>query len=290
MCPPLRVTCTQHDMSKTHTTPCSTRIQTIQAEMTDRAIELLALDPEDEAKYLLDIGCGSGLSGEILDQDGHYWVGVDVSPSMLEVAVERQVEGDLFLQDIGQGFGFRPGTFDGAISISVLQWLLNADDATHSPAQRITRFFTTLHGCLRNPSRAVFQFYPSSDDQVHMLTTCAQRAGFGGGVVVDYPNSTKKRKMYLCLMVGHQQVPAGLTEGSGGEQAVVSDKVKNEARRKQQKLARKRAKGELPVGTVDKAWILKKKDLYRQRKGTEQVPRDSKVRRLFLTSVCLYMD
>jgi len=32
-----------------------------------------------------------------------------------EVALERDVEGDLFLQDIGQGFGFRPGSFDGAI-------------------------------------------------------------------------------------------------------------------------------------------------------------------------------
>ncbi len=50
--------------------------------MTDRALELLAL-PADEACYILDIGCGSGLSGELLDEDGHYWVGVDVSPSML---------------------------------------------------------------------------------------------------------------------------------------------------------------------------------------------------------------
>lgn len=33
----------------------------------------------------------------------------------IEVALEREVEGDLFLQDIGQGFGFRPGSFDGAI-------------------------------------------------------------------------------------------------------------------------------------------------------------------------------
>ena len=32
-----------------------------------------------------------------------------------EVALEREVGGDLFLQDIGQGFGFRPGSFDGAI-------------------------------------------------------------------------------------------------------------------------------------------------------------------------------
>lgn len=33
----------------------------------------------------------------------------------IEVALEREVEGDLFLHDIGQGFGFRPGSFDGAI-------------------------------------------------------------------------------------------------------------------------------------------------------------------------------
>ena len=33
----------------------------------------------------------------------------------LEVALEREVEGDLFLPDIGQGLGFRPGSFDGAI-------------------------------------------------------------------------------------------------------------------------------------------------------------------------------
>jgi 2-polyprenyl-3-methyl-5-hydroxy-6-metoxy-1,4-benzoquinol methylase len=60
----------------------STRIQRIQAEMTNRAIELLALPP-NESLFLLDIGCGSGLSGEILDDLGHVWAGVDIAPSML---------------------------------------------------------------------------------------------------------------------------------------------------------------------------------------------------------------
>lgn len=60
----------------------SSRIQQIQAEMTYRALELLNLPP-DEPAFLLDIGCGSGLSGEILDEEGHVWVGVDVAPSML---------------------------------------------------------------------------------------------------------------------------------------------------------------------------------------------------------------
>lgn len=99
----------------------SSRIQNIQASMTERCIELLSLPtyPEDPSvaipSMLLDIGCGSGLSGELLTEEGHQWVGVDIAPSMLEVALEREVEGDLFLHDIGQGFGFRAGSFDGAI-------------------------------------------------------------------------------------------------------------------------------------------------------------------------------
>ena len=62
----------------------SSRIQSIQAEMADRAVELLNL-PSDRPCFLLDIGCGSGLSGEVLDEDGHFWVGFDISPSMLGI-------------------------------------------------------------------------------------------------------------------------------------------------------------------------------------------------------------
>lgn len=248
----------------------NTRNQQIQADMTYRALELLNLPP-DEPAFLLDIGCGSGLSGEILEEEGYIWTGVDIAPSMLEVALERDIDGDLFLQDIGQGFGFRPGSFDGAISISVLQWLLNAETShpTSSPPHRLTRFFTTLHSALRNPSRAVFQFYPTSDDQIQLITSIAQKAGFGGGVVVDYPNSKKARKVFLCLFVGgggtQQQLPKGV-EGEDDEHA------RFERRREKEK---KRDISGKRKNMKDKDWILKKKELYRQR-GKEGVPRDSK--------------
>lgn len=70
------------DRSIVANTLTSTRNQQIQADMTYRALELLSLPP-DEPAFLLDIGCGSGLSGEILDEEGYIWAGVDVAPSML---------------------------------------------------------------------------------------------------------------------------------------------------------------------------------------------------------------
>lgn len=119
---------------------------------------------------LLDLGCGSGLSGEAISDAGHHWcgpglaadrrvhlggrcrvalttplpppsqlprVGLDISPSMLEVACERETDGDLLLSDLGQGVPVRPNTFDGAVSISAVQWLCNADKTGADPRLRL---------------------------------------------------------------------------------------------------------------------------------------------------------
>lgn len=62
----------------------SSRMIEIQTQLTERALELLRL-PEDEPRCILDIGCGSGLSGEVLSEAGHTWVGVDISSAMLGI-------------------------------------------------------------------------------------------------------------------------------------------------------------------------------------------------------------
>uniref|UniRef100_A0A803R3Z9 Methyltransferase type 11 domain-containing protein n=1 Tax=Cannabis sativa TaxID=3483 RepID=A0A803R3Z9_CANSA len=99
----------------------SSRIIKIQSELTERALEILALPKDGVPRLLLDIGCGSGLSGETLTDNGHQWIGLDISDSMLNVALEREVEGDVLLADMGEGLGFRSGVIDGAISISAIQ-------------------------------------------------------------------------------------------------------------------------------------------------------------------------
>ncbi|KAI2614733.1 S-adenosyl-L-methionine-dependent methyltransferase [Hypoxylon fragiforme] len=237
----------------------SSRIQNIQASMTHRALELLDLS---SPSFILDVGCGSGLSGEILssippNEGGpHVWVGMDVSASMLDVALQRDVEGDLLLADIGQGVPFRPGTFDAAISISAIQWLCNAESSDVSPAGRLSRFFNGLYSSLKRGGRAVCQFYPKNDEQKKMITTAAVKAGFGAGLLEDDPE-TKNVKVYLVLTVG-----GGNINGSGDITGVIKgmeDVDVLDSRRNN-----RNGKGEIKKGS--KAWIVKKKEQM-ERKG-----------------------
>lgn len=237
--------------------------------MTRRALQLLNLR---RPSLVLDVGCGSGLSGSILssaaeehahgeyeDDDGdvaiseedgddlingnpnhddtsrhqqqnaiiangpHTWIGLDISASMLSIALERDVEGDLLLADVGQGIPFRPGSFDAAISISALQWLCCINDTSgggeyasaaaaadnptslsasaSSATLPLRRFFAGLHAALRRGARAVCQFYPRDAKQRDLICREAVRAGFSAGVLEDDPG-TKHVKLYLVLRVG----------------------------------------------------------------------------------------
>jgi len=222
----------------------SSRMVGVQREITERAVELLRLDDccadgdnEGQPRLVLDVGCGSGLSGQVLEEKGHVWIGCDISRDMLTVAKERMVvdraapdndkvkeeaamkidkeddddsdgedegrtrnsTGDLLHHDMGTGLPFRPATFDACISISALQWLCYSNTAKQNPRRRLTRFFSSLYSVLKRGGRAVLQFYPETPEQAVLITETATRVGFAGGVVVDYPNSAKAKKHYLVL-------------------------------------------------------------------------------------------
>jgi 18S rRNA (guanine1575-N7)-methyltransferase len=133
----------------------NTRIINIQTQLAKRALEILAI-PKQKSRLILDIGCGSGISGNVLGDKGHMWIGLDISKAMLDVASEREVEGDVLHADMGHGFGFRPGTFDGAISISALQWLCSAEKSCQNPYKRLQKFFSSLYACLIKGARCAF--------------------------------------------------------------------------------------------------------------------------------------
>ena len=231
--------------SRKYTT--SSRVKNIQASMTNRALELLDLDTPS---LILDIGCGSGLSGEILsdvpEEEGgpHAWFGMDISSSMLAEALDRDVEGDMLLADMGQGIPFRAVTFDAAISISAIQWLCNAETSDVSPEGRLKRFFDGLYMSLRRGGKAVCQFYPKNVQQRSMISNAAIKAGFGAGILEDDPD-TKSLKVYLVLTVG------------GGDVSGTVSRMEDVNIMETKKKDRKRGKEFEKKGS--KAWITRKK-------------------------------
>jgi 18S rRNA (guanine1575-N7)-methyltransferase len=290
----------------------SSRMINVQREITLRAIELLLLPP-DEASLVLDIGCGSGLSGEVLEEHGHVWVGCDVSRDMLQVAHERMEKsyrmkgdedkteadiarmkydddddedsddddnnvcstGDLMHHDMGTGLPFRPATFDACVSISALQWLCYSNSSAQIPKRRLIRFFSSLYSILKKSARAVLQFYPETSEQAVLISECATAVGFGGGIVVDYPNSAKAKKHYLVLSCdrvgGRGQVPGMTAAGAVADQKQSQVQV---GKQRQEKDGRKARPIRKKKGVKTKEWIVHKKET--QRKKGKDVRPDTK--------------
>lgn len=248
----------------------NSRIIKIQQQLTERALELLALPDDPTPRLLLDLGCGSGLSGEAITEQGHIWIGTDISPSMLEVALDREVEGDVCHHDLGHGLPFRPGTFDGALSISAVQWLCNADTSHNDPRKRLKCFFQTLYSCLSKGARAVLQIYPENTEQASMMVSSAMKVGFSGGLVVDFPHSTRAKKYFLVLMVGGS-VTLPYAKGLNGEDSDADDQDAH-VRFSERKTKRRKSN---QAGVHNKDWIVRKKQQQRTR-GHMNVKPDTK--------------
>lgn len=258
-------------------TNCARMIE-VQESLSERAVELLALPDDGKRPLILDLGCGSGLSGQVLTKRGYTWFGLDISKPMLDVALLRssaasdddsmdsdsssnascasdmpEGSGHLVLADFGNGIPLRAGSIDGVISISALQWLCHSSHAKDRPRTRMANLFSSLFSAMVPGARAVFQFYPENASQVELLMSQAVRAGFTGGLVIDYPNSTRAKKLFLCLFAGGrlQSLPSGLD----GEVDIC------------------KAKKRKPLKN-SKEWVLAKKQRWR-RKGRDVRP-DSK--------------
>ena len=94
------------------------------------------------------------------------------------------------------------------------------------------------------------------------------KSGFTGGLVVDYPNSTKAKKFFLVLMTGGSQP---LPKALGTESMMQASN-----RHVQYENSRDRVKTKRGQKSVKKSrdWILEKKE--RRRKQGKDVRPDSK--------------
>jgi 18S rRNA (guanine1575-N7)-methyltransferase len=120
---------------------------------------------------------------------------------------------------------------------------------------------------LKKDARAVLQFYPENPEQAVLIAQAASKVGFAGGVVVDFPNSSKAKKYYLCLSFERTyKLPGAMGTGpaEGGLQVVG---------RERQQAQRHNHKPQRPaVKSVE--WVKNKKE--QRRKQGKETKSDSK--------------
>ena len=193
----------------------NSRMATTQRHLAERALHLIDLK-EGVPALLLDVGCGTGYSGRPLEKAGHTWIGTDISDNMLSAARAPTRRRDVVCADVGVGLGYRKGSFDGAVSVSAVQWLCVATRPEHDPYKRCKKFFVGLHAVLAPNARAALQIYPEEPTHMEMLRDAALKAGFDG------PPSMATRRaqpavpgLGSCASSGHRQAALGGSTPSG---------------------------------------------------------------------------
>lgn len=167
--------------------------QGIQRDLARECLKLMN-DFLDISKrpFLLNVGSGSGLCGSVLSETNIEWVGTDISRSMLrnDEASSELIEMDCFSQ-----LPFRDQMFDGAVSVSAVQWVCVASSAEN----QCLIFMKEMFRILKGNTIFVAQCYPNNQEHIEMLQRAAMAVGFLGNMYTSFPHETKAKKKFLCL-------------------------------------------------------------------------------------------
>ncbi len=168
----------------------SNAMRRIQRDLTLRALDLARFPLNSK---ILDAGCGSGFSLEILKEVGYKKIyGFDLLPAFVAEAKKRGFK-NVKVGDLRQ-FPFSAAEkFDGIISISALQWV-----SVHGEKE-VEKVAVEFFSHLITGGSAVVQFYPKSEGELMSVAKVFRAIGFKVKMITENPGNARKRKSFLLL-------------------------------------------------------------------------------------------
>ena len=168
----------------------SPRMNKIQKEMIQRALDFIPT----YSKKILDAGCGTGIGMELLLEKGYEVRGVDLSPHMIKIALDKELDVDLC--DLRKT-SFPNKSFDAILSISAIQWHSGKDiNDVYDHYRRVAGEF---HRLLIDNGRVVAQYYPHSKEENEVALKAFKKI-FSRVVEVVDNNNTKEEKKYIVAV------------------------------------------------------------------------------------------
>ncbi|MFX0195135.1 MAG: class I SAM-dependent methyltransferase [Candidatus Hodarchaeota archaeon] len=166
-------------------------LKRIKIATTTRALELLDLEKK---AFILDIGCGTGWSTEIIKNEGHIVIGLDLSKNMIKLAQKKGFE--TIIADM-RYIGIKSNYLDGSISISALNFVAEKSKTKKEVRNNYSKVASEIFRILKPGGRAIFEYYPQSDIELKISTQAFSSAGFQGGLVIDGVGTRKEQKFLV---------------------------------------------------------------------------------------------
>ncbi len=162
------------------------------------------VDNLNEKKYLVaDLGCGTGFSSEILVENGHRVIGIDILMDMLLKAkdkkrlLKKEKELELILADINH-LPIKQASIDHIISISAYNFIIHRKNLIGNISKTINNTARNLKKILNPNGRIVIEFYPKDEKELYSFMSSFKDNGFDGFMVKKDPTQ-KSGQTFLLL-------------------------------------------------------------------------------------------
>ncbi|MFX1327487.1 MAG: class I SAM-dependent methyltransferase [Promethearchaeota archaeon] len=156
-----------------------------------------------DGRLILDLGCGTGFSSEILMQNGFRVIGIDILNDMLSKARDKKRNDEeyknleLILADINF-LPIRVNSINHIISISSYNFIIHGLQNYGEKVKLINDTAKYIYKTLKKTGRIVIEFYPKDNQELKIFNKSFINNGFKGFMVKRNPNQ-KSGQTFLLL-------------------------------------------------------------------------------------------
>lgn len=160
-------------------------------------------DLVEENLLVLDLGCGTGFSSELLSTHGFRVIGVDILKDMLYKTGEKKQlyseykKIDFILADINS-LPLREMKIDHIISISAYNFITYGLLGKNEKEKRINTTAQYLYKILKPHGRIIIEFYPIDDQELNFYISSFINNGFNGFLIKKHEKQ-KSGQTFILL-------------------------------------------------------------------------------------------
>jgi len=166
--------------------------------------KLGSTDIKDFSNYLiLDLGCGTGFSTEVLVDLGFNVIAIDLLMDMLEKAYhKKELFSDINVLELilanMVNLPFKPSIFHYIISVSAYNFITYKKITQSEIKKTLDYTANYLNKCLKKNGRIVIEFYPNSEKELDLFVSSFTGNKFDGYFIKNNPHQ-KGGKTFLLL-------------------------------------------------------------------------------------------